>query len=199
MNTPLFHGELVRLAAPDPETDAEALTRWQRDAEFLRLLDSETALPLPVAQNKTDMQAIVARESSLAFMIRTLSDDRVIGFVGLGRLLWTHGDAWLGIGLGEREYWGKGYGTDALRLILRYGFTELNLHRVSLGVFEYNPRAVRSYEKAGFVLEGRTRQDVRRDGRYWDSLWMGILREEWERQNPKFQDSRMGILKEETT
>jgi len=199
MDTPLFHGELVRLAAPNPEADAEALSRWQRDAEFLRLLDSDAARPLPVAQNKTDMEAIVARESSFAFMIRTLADDRVIGFIGLGRPQWTHGDAWLGIGLGDREYWGKGCGTDALRVMLRFAFTELNLHRVSLGVFEYNPRAVRSYEKAGFVLEGRTRQDVRRDGRYWDSLWMGILREEWERQNPKSQDSRMGILKEETT
>jgi RimJ/RimL family protein N-acetyltransferase len=188
MNTSLFQGHLVRLAAPNPEADAEAMSRWQRDAEFLRLLDSEAARPLPVAQNKTDMEAIAARENSFAFMIRTLADDRVIGFVGLIRLQWTHGDAWLGIGLGDREYWGKGCGTDALRLILRYGFAELNLHRVSLGVFEYNPRAVRSYEKAGFVLEGRTRQDVRRDGRYWDSLWMGILREEWERQNPEPQD-----------
>jgi len=190
MNTSLFHGQLVRLAAPNPETDAEALSRWQRDAEFLRLLDSDAARPLPVAQNKTDMEAIVARENSFAFMIRTLADDRVIGFIGLGRPQWTHGDAWLGIGLGDREYWGKGCGTDAMRVMLRFAFTELNLHRVSLGVFEYNPRAVRSYEKAGFVLEGRTRQDVRRDGRYWDSLWMGILREEWERQNPKSQDSR---------
>ncbi|MGQ0601025.1 MAG: GNAT family N-acetyltransferase, partial [Anaerolineales bacterium] len=61
-----------------------------------------------------------------------------------------------------------------------YGFTELNLHRVSLGVFSYNGRAVRSYEKAGFRIEGRSRQAVSRDGQRFDDVWMGILREEWE-------------------
>ena len=179
MNTTLFHGELVRLVAPNPETDAEAAARWQRDAEFLRLVDSEPALPLSASQNKADMEARLARENSFSFVIRTLADDRPIGFAGLW-VQWTHGDASMGIGLGEREYWGKGYGADAVRALLRYGFAELNLRRVSLGVFEYNPRAIRAYEKAGFVREGRTRQDARRDGRYWDSFWMGILREEWE-------------------
>jgi len=94
---------------------------------------------------------------------------------------WTHGDGWIGLGLGEREDWGKGYGTDAMRVMLRFAFTELNLYRVSLDVFEYNPRAIRSYEKAGFVFEGRMRQWMRRDGRRWDFVYMGILREEWER------------------
>lgn len=180
MNTFLFHGQLVHLTAPNPETDPEALARWQRDSEFLRLLDSEPAVALSASQHKTDMEERGQRENSFPFIIRELADDRAIGFVGLWLNQWTHGDAWMGIGLGDREYWGKGYGTDALRVILRYGFTELNLHRVSLGVFEYNPRAIRVYEKAGFVVEGRSRQDAHRDGRFWDSLWMGILREEWE-------------------
>ncbi len=87
----------------------------------------------------------------------------------------------MGIGLGERKYWSKGYGTDAMRIILRYAFTELNLHRVSLDTFEYNPRAIRSYEKAGFKIEGRVRQLLNREGRRWDVIYMGILREEWEK------------------
>jgi RimJ/RimL family protein N-acetyltransferase len=95
---------------------------------------------------------------------------------------WTHGDTFVGIGIGEPDYRGKGYGTDAMRVILRFAFMELNLHRVSLDVFEYNPRAIRSYEKAGFVIEGRKRRVVNRDGRRWDDIYMGILREEWERQ-----------------
>jgi RimJ/RimL family protein N-acetyltransferase len=90
------------------------------------------------------------------------------------------GTAGVGIGIGEREYWGKGYSTDMMRVILRYAFTELNLNRVTLNVFEYNPRAVRSYEKAGFVVEGRERKAIHRDGKYWDVLFMGVLREEWE-------------------
>ncbi|MCK4899416.1 MAG: GNAT family N-acetyltransferase, partial [Anaerolineales bacterium] len=78
--------------------------------------------------------------------------------------------------------WGKGFGTDAVSVILRYAFHELNLHRVSLGVFEYNRRARRSYEKVGFSVEGRIRGDMLRQGRRWDVFIMGILREEWLKQ-----------------
>jgi RimJ/RimL family protein N-acetyltransferase len=88
----------------------------------------------------------------------------------------------VGIGIGEAEYRGKGYGTDAMQVILGFAFRELNLHRVSLSVFEYNPRAIRSYEKAGFRHEGRLRAEINRDGRRWDVLMMGILRTEWEAQ-----------------
>ena len=183
MSISLFQGELVRLAAPNPETDAEMEARWQRDSEFLRLADSDPARPLSVSQNKKDMEARAARDNAFPFIIRSLADDRPIGFVSLWVHEWAHREAWMGIGLGDRDYWGKGYGTDAVHIIVRFGFTELNLHRVSLGVFDYNPRAIRAYEKAGFVLEGRTRHDTRREGRFWDSLWMGLLREEWERLN----------------
>jgi RimJ/RimL family protein N-acetyltransferase len=66
-----------------------------------------------------------------------------------------------------------------MKLCLQYGFLELGLQRVSLGLHAYNPRALRSYEKAGFRMEGRTRQDVMREGKRTDTLWMGILRDEW--------------------
>ena len=86
----------------------------------------------------------------------------------------------MAIGLGEQEYWGKGYGTEAMKLALHYAFSELNLRRVSLGVFAYNQRAVHSYEKTGFRLEGRMRGMLMRQGKRWDILFMGILREEWQ-------------------
>jgi len=66
-----------------------------------------------------------------------------------------------------------------MRILLRYAFEELNLHRLSLSVFEYNSRAIRSYEKAGFVIEGRARQFLNRDGLRYDMIFMGILRDEW--------------------
>lgn len=89
----------------------------------------------------------------------------------------------MGIGIGEREYWSKGYGTDAMNVILRFAFDELNLYRISLNVFEYNQRAIRSYEKVGFVVEGREREFLRRGGRRWDMIFMGLLREEWAQKN----------------
>ena len=186
MNT-LLQGELVRLVAASAEKDAELLARWSRDSEYARQLDSDPARLQSVKHAKEDIQKWMENESpeNFGFMIRTLADDRLIGFIGLDGIRWTHGDTFVGIGIGDPEYRGNGYGTDAMRVILHYAFTELNLHRVSLDVFEYNPRAIRSYEKAGFVVEGRQRQALNRDGRRWDVIYMGILREEWERQQER--------------
>jgi len=181
MNTALLQGELVRLVAANSETDADLFARWSRVAEYLRLEDSGVARPASLKQTKEDIQAWLEHDkpNDYAFVIRTLTDNHTIGAIGLDGVRWSNGDAFVGIGIGERGYWGKGYGTDAMRVILRFAFMELNLHRVSLDVFEYNPRAIRSYEKAGFKHEGRVRQALHRDGRRWDVLFMGILREEW--------------------
>jgi RimJ/RimL family protein N-acetyltransferase len=178
MNSELFTGKLVRLAAFNPEVDAEIAARWSRDTEYHRLGDNDPAYPQSVKQAKAWLGH--DSDSHFSFMIRTLTDDRLIGGIGLWLESWAHGEAWVGIGIGEREGWGHGFGTDAMGLILRYAFTELNLHRVSLGVFAHNPRAIRSYEKAGFRREGLIRGDCRRDGQRWDSVFMGILQEEWE-------------------
>jgi RimJ/RimL family protein N-acetyltransferase len=175
-----FCGKLVRLTAEEPETLAKYRVRWQRDSEYDRLLDSD---PVSMVSQKNIKEWL---EKSLEddkpgrypFSIRTLSDDKLIGFIGLWIDL-VHADGWVGIGIGEREFRGKGYGTDAMRLALRYAFTELNLQRVSLALHSYNERGLRSYEKAGFRLEGRTRSDQLREGRRTDTLWMGILRDEW--------------------
>jgi RimJ/RimL family protein N-acetyltransferase len=178
MNTQLFNGELVRLSAPDSDTDPEVTTKWWRDTEFARLLDNDPAMLRSGRKEKEQLEELL-KEDPFFFRIRTRSDDRLIGFIGLFDVNWAQGNAWVGLGIGERDCWGKGYGTDAMRIILRYAFTELNLHRVTLGVFEYNSRAIKSYEKAGFVVEGRVRQEMAREGRRWDVLYMGILREEW--------------------
>lgn len=85
-----------------------------------------------------------------------------------------------GIVIGEKEYWNRGYGSDALRTLLRFAFEELNLHRVFLHVFDFNERAIRCYEKVGFRHEGRLRQARFTEGRYVDELVMAVLREEWE-------------------
>jgi len=177
----LFRGELVRLTAEEPESRAKAEVRWQRDSEFHRLADSDPAMM--VSEKKLKEWFEKQNESGFqskrySFSARALDGDKPIGFFGLWVDL-IHSEAWVGIGIGEREFWSKGYGTDMMKLCLQYAFTELNVHRVSLGLHEYNPRALRSYEKAGFRLEGRTRKDTQREGRYTDGLWMGILREEW--------------------
>ncbi len=184
-NKNIFMGRLVRLTAEEPEVFTETFTRWDRDSEYRRLLDDEFARIWSPKKNMQWFQEELEnpKEDMFFFQMRTLDGDRHIGFIGLFDFAWNHGEAMVGIGIGERPFWGKGYGTDAMQVILRYAFTELNLWRVSLDVFEYNPRAIRSYEKAGFVVEGRCRRYIQREGRRWDIIYMSLLKEEWERLN----------------
>jgi RimJ/RimL family protein N-acetyltransferase len=86
----------------------------------------------------------------------------------------------VGIFIGDKKYWSLGYGTEAMKLVLKHGFETLNLNRIFLRVYENNPRAIRSYEKAGYVHEGRMRQGHYQDGQYVDVLFMSVLRSEWE-------------------
>ena len=181
MNGNLFQGELVRLTAEDPELMGRNFSTWDRDSEFRRLLDDEPPCLWSAKKIQEWYEKDIEKgiEEGCVFFIRTLADDQVIGFVGLWDTSWNHGDAELGIAIGDRKYWGKGFGTDAMHLILCYGFTEMNLERITLGVFDYNKRAIRTYEKTGFILEGRMRQAVHRDGSRVDIVYMGILRDEW--------------------
>ena len=175
----LFTGELVRLTAEDPETVAKPYSEWARDTEFSRYLDSNPPYTFSAKKWKEWMEKDMEKDNNHFFSIRTLDGDQFIGFVALFELHWQHGDTMVAIALGPREYWGKGYGTEAMNLMLRYAFTELNLRRVSLIVFEYNQRGVRSYEKNGFVVEGRIRGAMLREGKRWDFVWMGVMREDW--------------------
>ncbi len=180
MNSELFEGEHVRLKAIDPDK-AEWYARCFHDSEFARLLGTRPVTPLSLQHAKDELTE-APKPHWFPFFFHARADDRLLGMVDL-EVLWTHRNAWVGIGLGQRADWGQGYGSDAMRLILRYGFMELNLRRVTLSVFGYNPRALRSYENVGFVLEGRQRQRIARDGQWHDVLFMGILKEEWETSN----------------
>ena len=177
----VFTGKFVRLSAFDPEEMSKAFVRWHWNSEYLRLLHgSARGLLSPKAElNWMEKEASEMSPGGYFFSIRTLEENTLIGEIGLDVVFWPGRDAFVGLGIGETEYWSKGYGTDAMNVLLRFAFTEINLKRITLTVFEYNPRAIRSYEKAGFRHEGRKRLLLNREGRRWDELYMGILREEW--------------------
>lgn len=176
----IYRGTLVCLASETPETMAKFHLKWDRDTEAHRLGDSAPAQLWSQKKLKEFVEKNDDRqENSFRFAIRTLEADKLIGTTSLWVHSWTHSDAWLGIFIGEREYWGRGYGTDAMRLIVQYGFVELNLRRITLGLHSYNERALKSYLKIGFTLEGRVRGEGLRDGVRYDDLYMGLLREEW--------------------
>jgi RimJ/RimL family protein N-acetyltransferase len=177
----ILQGKSVRLSAVDPEEMSKAGSNWQRDSELDRLLESSAAALRSVKAVKGSLEKDLEKQEARTFWfsIRRREDDHLLGDMVLDVVHWNTGDAFVGLAIGERDLWGKGLGTQAMNLVLEFAFTEINLRRVTLTVFEYNPRAIRSYEKAGFRHEGRLRQLLSREGKRWDLHYMGILREEW--------------------
>jgi diamine N-acetyltransferase len=104
---------------------------------------------------------------------------KLIGNLAFFRIDWRNRSSEFGIMIGDTNYWNQGYGTEAVRLLVKHGFNTLNLNRIYLHVFENNSRAIRAYEKAGFVHEGRLRQAGFKDGKYIDILVMSILKDEF--------------------
>lgn len=181
MSTDLLTGGMVRLGSAGPDALAAAFQRWSQDMDYYIPLDSDPPRLWSLNSYKRWYEKDLEKsDGNFFFPIYTLADDKLIGFMALFALEWAHGDSLFAIGIGEPEYRGKGYGSDALNVLQRYVFQELNLRRLGLIVFGFNERAIRAYEKVGFVREGCIRQAARRDGRRWDWYFMGILRSEWE-------------------
>jgi RimJ/RimL family protein N-acetyltransferase len=116
----------------------------------------------------------------LAYAITVRDTGRLIGSTTFSNLDPDNGSALYHISIGESDAWGRGYGTEATELMLALAFERVGLHRVALSVFGFNERAVRSYEKAGFTIEGRHHDAIVRDGHRQDELSMAILAPEWE-------------------
>jgi RimJ/RimL family protein N-acetyltransferase len=177
----IWQGEHVQLTAVTKD-DAAAVSRWYQDAGFLRLMDANWVRPRNAEELEKRFEEWQKSDQGLTFAVRAVANGSLIALVSLEDILWSHGVAWLGIGVGDREQWGKGYGSEAMELILRYGFNELNLHRIQLTVFQYNERAIALYEKLGFQREGVYREFMQRDGKRYDMYLYGLLRREWEDQ-----------------
>jgi len=183
IQTPLFEGQLICLAPIDHAKDPEFESQWTHDAEFMRMLNTEPMRPLSPVQVKKKYEAIekdIEESKNLFyFTIRARLDDRLLGFTRLYWIEWTNGAGMLQLGIGNPADRGHGFGSEALRLLLRYAFTELKLHRLGATIPEYNSVARHLFAKAGFVEEVRRRQAINRDGQRWDLIHVGILREEW--------------------
>jgi len=116
------------------------------------------------------------------FAIRAREDDKLIGKAMIHRIEWSNGNGSVRLGIGAADDRGKGYGSQALRMLLRFAFAELNLFRMSAYVPEYNEVALALLKRFGFVEEVRRRQALERDGRRWDLLVFGLLKDEWQNQ-----------------
>jgi len=155
-----------------------AFQRWYADPEVARLTRYQDG-PMRADEVRRFFEARVAGTGSLALAIHLRDTNRLIGTCAFSQLDGDNGSALFHITIGEHDCWGRGYGTEATVLMLEHAFETLGLHRVGLAVFAFNERAIRSYRKVGFVVEGRSREGIWRDGRFHDEIQMSILQDEW--------------------
>jgi RimJ/RimL family protein N-acetyltransferase len=171
-------GDLVVLRRHVPE-NLKAFERWYADPEVARLTRYQDG-PMRREEIERFFAARVVGHDSLALAIHEREGGRLVGTCAFSQLDGENGSALYHITIGEKDAWGRGYGTEATRLMLEHAFGTLNLHRVALAVFEFNERAIRAYRSCGFIVEGRARQAIWRDGRWWDEITMSVLDEEWQ-------------------
>ena len=170
-------GDLVVLRRHVPQNVA-AFRRWYADPEITRLARYQ---PLPMRPDEIDrfFEARVVGPDALAMAVHEKSTNRLVGTCAFSQLDGENGSALYHITIGESDVWGRGYGTETTRLMLDHAFGALSLHRIALFVFEFNERAIRAYKRCGFVVEGRSRESIWRDGRWWDELAMSVLESDW--------------------
>ena len=173
-------GKKVRLRAIEKE-DLVSCQRWLNDREVTQFLLQHSPISMSMEEQWFDTQQAIPPEKGQVLAIEALSEDRwvYIGNTGLHNADAVTREAEFGIFIGEKEFWGKGYGKEASLLMLKHGFEDLNLNRIYLFVFENNPRAIASYKAAGFVQEGILREAIYKNGRYYNVHVMSVLRSEW--------------------
>ena len=184
IDNPLFEGRLIRLGPIDHEKDPEVVSRWTRDP-LLRAVLGGVARPLSPEAVKKMLEKTEKRmdenKNLFHFMLRARDDDRLVGLAYIFLFDLTGGTGRLTLGIGDPADRRHGYGSDALDLLLRFSFGELNLHRLSVWPSADNFPMMQLVEKAGFEEEVRRREAAFHDGNYWDVIQMGLLHEKWEK------------------
>lgn len=171
----MIRGKKARIRALEHD-DLARIVRWFNDPEVRRFIT--VRFPLSMTEEEGWWERLHDRKNDHIFAIE-VEDGTHIGTIGLHSVDYENRRAVLGIAIGEKDHWGRGYGADAICAVLGWAFGYLNLNRVGLSVYEFNQRAIHCYEKCGFRREGVVRQNWYVDGQYHDKVVMGILRDEF--------------------
>jgi RimJ/RimL family protein N-acetyltransferase len=175
----MIEGTIVNLRTQEMP-DLERNQRWVNDPEVTRFLGMRYMMSLAAEEQwMRERTKTPLSFANCGFAIE-MKEGRHIGNCGIHQASPEDRAASVGIMIGEKDCWGHGYGTDAMRTMLKFAFEEMNLHRIELDVYAFNNRARASYRKCGFVDEVCKRQEVFREGRFIDVITMGVLRHEWE-------------------
>lgn len=173
---PIFlEGKMVNLR-PFGKADIPTLTYWINDPEVRKFLIG--TWPQTERQEEEWFNKLGSDDKNIVLAIET-KDGILIGSMGIHRIDWKDRVATTGALIGEKEYWGKGYGTDAKMILLDYAFNTLNLRKICSNVYPYNKRSLHYSLHCGYKIEGRRRRQVFKNGRYWDLIELGLFKEEW--------------------
>ena len=169
------------LLRPIKRSDISYFLRWFNDPEVLQYLTLYLPMTEMSEEKFIEELGTTKARSDTMFVIEVIEGTatKPIGNCALQGIDSKDHNATFGIIIGEKDYWSKGYGLEATRLLINYGFQQLNLHRISSAAFSFNERSIKLQKKGGFREEGRLRQAIFKNGQYYDMVQFGILREEW--------------------
>lgn len=168
------------LLRPYEMDDLDDILKYFNDSEVRQFLCPGIPYPFSREEEKTWLQNLPKQTDQKTFAITRKEDGSYMGGCGINEMEWTHRWCVVGIFLGK-PFWNQGYGTEALGALIEFMFTQMNLNKACLRVYGFNKRAMQSYLKLGFQVEGTLRQQIYRNGEYHDEYVMGLLRSEWNR------------------
>lgn len=183
-------GRRIILRPLNKETDLEKCLVWTNDPEvtnFLSLL-----YPVDRITEGEWFDKLSKDKNNVILAIETLNG-KFIGTMGLHSINWVNRTAVTGALIGEKKYWGKGYGTEAKMLILDYAFNKLNLRKIKSEVIAYNKRSLNYSLHCGYEIEGRKKEDIYKNGQYWDLIQLGLFKNKWLKIWKKYQ--KTGLVK----
>jgi RimJ/RimL family protein N-acetyltransferase len=174
----MYIGKKIRLREYRKEDIPKRLT-YINDPELQKCMVSDIPYPMTLHEEEKWFESLSALGDTYKFAIETLEESTFIGGCSINDVDWKNSVATIGIFIGDKEYWAKGYGTDAMETLISFIFLQMNINKIRLTCYSFNERAIKSYEKCGFKVEGVLKQEMFKDGKYHDKIAMGMLREEF--------------------
>jgi len=177
---PFLQGQKVYLRALESRDLEGPYLEWLHDPTVTRFMQAGLFPTPPDSLHHYVQNTAQASDAVMLAIVEKRTEDH-IGNIKLSPIQWVHRRGEMGIMIGDKKYWGRGYGLNAVSLVLEYAFTRLNLNKITLGVEEGNKPAMKLYQRLGFKIEGLQRKQWFREGRYRDNVLMGLLRSEYKR------------------
>ncbi|WP_373897419.1 GNAT family N-acetyltransferase [Haloimpatiens sp. FM7315] len=172
----MYFGEKVCLRAYKEEDIKKAAT-FVNDKELKKLLVTTIPFPMTMWEEESWIKSQKASSSGeYNFAIEDIETKKYIGGCGIHNVNWLARVAEVGIMIGDKNYWGKGYGTDAMKVLMKFIFEDMNINKIRLSTFSFNERAIKSYKKCGYAVEGVLKNELFKEGQYYDEIILSAFR-----------------------